>query len=406
MSLDVKKIRDDFPILKQNLYSGQLVYFDNGATTQKPRQVLDIINEYYSKHNSNIHRGVHYLSEKTTQAYEKARTNIRKFMNAKLDEEIIFTSGTTEAINLIAYSFGEKYIHEGDEIIVTRMEHHSNIVPWQMLCERKKAKLKVLDFDVSGILKIEELDSLITDRTKLISLTHVSNTLGTINPVKEIIEKAHAKNIPVLIDGAQGIQHQDVDVQDLNCDFYVFSGHKIYGPTGIGVVYGKKEYLNEMPPYKGGGDMIKTVTFEKTIYNDLPFKFEAGTTNYIGAIGLDHALRYVSDIGLQNITDYEVELAKYATNQLSNIPGVTIYGRAEEKSSIISFLVDNIHHFDAGMVLDKMNIAVRTGTHCTQPIMDFFEISGTVRASLSFYNTVEEIDLLVEGVKKVKSLFK
>jgi len=405
LSLDVRKIRDDFPILKQNLYSGQLVYFDNGATTQKPIQVLDILNEYYSKHNSNIHRGIHYLSEKTTQAYEKARTNIRKFLNAKLDEEIIFTSGTTEGINLIAYSFGEKYIHEGDEIIVTRMEHHSNIVPWQMLCERKKAKLKVLDFDVHGVLKIEELDSLITDKTKIISLTHVSNTLGTINPVKEIIQKAHAKNIPVLIDGAQGIQHQDVDVQNLDCDFYVFSGHKIYGPTGIGVVYGKKEYLDEMPPYKGGGDMIKTVTFEKTVYNDLPFKFEAGTSNYIGAIGLDHAIRYISDIGLKNIANYEAELAKYATNQLSNIPGITIYGRAEEKSSIISFLVDNIHHFDVGMVLDKMNIAVRTGTHCTQPIMDFFEISGTVRASLSFYNTVEEIDLLVEGVKKVKSLF-
>ena len=405
LSIDVKKIRDDFPILKQNLYSGQLVYFDNGATTQKPKQVIDIINEYYSKHNSNIHRGVHYLSEKTTQAYEKARTNTRKFLNAKLDEEIIFTSGTTEGINLIAYSFGEKYITEGDEIIVTRMEHHSNIVPWQMLCERKKAKLKVLDFDINGVLKIEELDSLISEKTKLISLTHVSNTLGTINPVKEIIEKAHSKNIPVLIDGAQGIQHQYVDVQDLDCDFYIFSGHKIYGPTGIGVVYGKKKYLDEMPPYKGGGDMIKSVSFEKTIYNDLPFKFEAGTTNYIGAIGLDHALRYVSDIGLNNIANYEAELAKYATEQLSNIPGVNIYGRAKEKSSIISFMIDNIHHFDAGMVLDKMNIAVRTGTHCTQPIMDFFEISGTIRASLSFYNTVEEIDLLVEGVKKVKSLF-
>ena len=285
------------------------------------------------------------------------------------------------------------------------MEHHSNIVPWQMLCERKKATLKVLDFDVRGVLKIEELDSLITERTKLISLTHVSNTLGTINPIKEIIQKAHSKNIPVIIDGAQGIQHQDVDVQDLDCDFYVFSGHKIYGPTGIGVVYGKKKYLDEMPPYKGGGDMIKSVTFEKTIYNELPFKFEAGTTNYIGAIGLDHAIRYVSDIGLKNIAEYEAQLARYATEQLSKIPGVTIYGRADEKSSIISFLVDGIHHFDAGMVLDKMNIAVRTGTHCTQPIMDFFEISGTVRASLSFYNTVEEIDLLVEGIKKVKSLF-
>ena len=405
MSFDINKIREDFPILKQNLYSGQLVYFDNGATTQKPKQVLDIINEYYSKHNSNIHRGVHYLSEKTTQAYEKARTRVQKFINAKHDEEIIFTSGTTGAINLIASSFGEKYINEGDEIIVSRMEHHSNIVPWQMLCDRKKAILKVIDITLTGELKTEQLDTLITDKTKLISITHVSNTLGTINPVKEIITKAHAKGVAVLIDGAQGIQHQEVDVQDMDCDFYVFSGHKVYGPTGIGVVYGKKKYLDEMPPYQGGGDMIKSVTFEKTVYNTLPFKFEAGTSNYIGAIGLDHALRYISDIGLDNIAKYETELTKYATDELSKIEGVKIYGRANHKSSIISFLVDNIHHFDAGMVLDKMNIAVRTGTHCTQPIMDFYQISGTVRASLSFYNTPEEIDLLVEGIKKVKSLF-
>jgi len=406
LSLDIKKIRDDFPILKQKLYTGQLVYLDNGATTQKPQQVIDIINEYYSKNNSNIHRGVHHLSEKTTQAYEKARTNIKKFLNANSDEEIIFTSGTTEGINLIAYSFGEKYINQGDEIIVSRMEHHSNIVPWQMLCERKKATLKVLNFDLSGTLKTEELDNLISDKTKLISITHVSNTLGTINPVKEIIQKAHAKNIPVLVDGAQGIQHQTVDVQDMDCDFYIFSGHKIYGPTGIGVVYGKKKYLDEMPPYKGGGDMIKTVSFEKTVYNDLPFKFEAGTTNYIGAIGLDYAIRYILDIGLDNIADYEYKLTKYATEQLSNISGIKIYGNAANKSSIISFLVDDIHHLDAGMVLDKMNIAVRTGTHCTQPIMDFFEISGTVRASLSFYNTEEEINLLVEAIKKLQSLFK
>ena len=405
MSFDINKIREDFPILKQNLYSGQLVYFDNGATTQKPKQVLDIINEYYAKHNSNIHRGVHYLSEKTTQAYEKARTRVQHFLNAEHEEEIIFTSGTTGGINLIASSFGDKYINEGDEIIVSRMEHHSNIVPWQMLCERKKAKLKVIDFNLTGDLKIEELDTLITDRTKLISITHVSNTLGTINPIKEIIAKAHAKGVTVVIDGAQGIQHQVVDVQDLDCDFYVFSGHKVYGPTGIGVVYGKKKYLDEMPPYQGGGDMIKSVTFEKTEYNVLPFKFEAGTSNYIGAIGLDHALRYISDIGLENIAKYEDKLAKYATDELSRIEGVKIYGRANNKSSIISFLVDNIHHFDAGMVLDKMNIAVRTGTHCTQPIMDFYQISGTVRASLSFYNTPEEIDLLVEGIKKVKSLF-
>jgi len=286
------------------------------------------------------------------------------------------------------------------------MEHHSNIVPWKMICEKKGAKLKVLEFNMSGELDLNELDNLISDKTKIISIVHVSNTLGTINPIKEIIAKAHAKGIAVAIDGAQGIQHQKVDVKDLDCDFYAFSGHKIYGPTGIGVVYGKKKYLQEMPPYQGGGDMIKSVSFEEIIYNDLPFKFEAGTTNYIGAIGLDHAIRYITDIGIDNISEYERELANYAIYKLSEIENVKIYGRAENKSSIISFLIEGIHHFDTGMVLDKMNIAVRTGTHCTQPIMDFFGIEGTVRASLSFYNTAEEIDLLVEGIKKVKNLFK
>ena len=403
MSFDVNKIREDFPILKQNLYSGQLVYFDNGATTQKPKSVIDIINEYYSKYNSNIHRGVHYLSEKMTQAYESARKTVKTFINADSDAEIIFTSGTTESINLVAFSFGEKFVKEGDEIIITEMEHHSNIVPWQMLCERKNAKLKVLKLNHFGELLLGELDEILTDRTKLVAITHVSNTLGTINPIKEIIRKAHAKGAYVLVDGAQGIQHQPVDVKDLDCDFYAFSGHKIYGPTGIGILYGKEELLNQMPPYKGGGDMIKSVTIEKTVYNDLPFKFEAGTSNFIGAVGLDHAIRYVKDIGIEQIAAYEKELATYASDSISRIEGVKIFGQSPEKSSIISF--NNIHHFDAGMVLDKMNIAVRTGTHCTQPIMDFYGIDGTIRASLSFYNTMHEVDKLVEGIKKVKELF-
>ncbi len=405
MDFDINKIREDFPILKQNLYSGQLVYFDNGATTQKPNSVINIINEYYSKYNSNIHRGVHYLSEKMTQAYETARKTVKTFINANSDTEIIFTSGTTESINLVAFSFGEIFINEGDEILISEMEHHSNIVPWQMLCERKKAKLKVIKLNHFGELLLGELDELLTDKTKLVAITHVSNTLGTINPIKDIIKKAHAKGAYVLIDGAQGIQHQKVDVKDLDCDFYAFSGHKIYGPTGIGILYGKEELLNKMPPYKGGGDMIKSVTIEKTVYNELPFKFEAGTSNFVGAVGLDHAIRYVQNIGIDKIAEYESDLATYATDAISRIEGVKIFGQSPNKSSIISFNIENIHHFDAGMVLDKMNIAVRTGTHCTEPIMKFFGIDGTIRASLSFYNTKQEVDKLVEGIKKVKELF-
>ena len=405
LSFDINKIREDFPILKQNLYSGQLIYLDNGATTQKPSSVINIINEYYSKYNSNIHRGVHYLSEKMTQAYESARKTVKTFINADSDNEIIFTSGTTESINLVAFSFGEKFVNEGDEILISEMEHHSNIVPWQMLCERKKAKLKVIKLNHFGELLLGELDELLTSKTKLVAITHVSNTLGTVNPIKEIIKKAHEKGAYVLIDGAQGIQHKKVDVKDLDCDFYVFSGHKIYGPTGIGILYGKEKLLNQMPPYKGGGDMIKSVTFEKTVYNDLPFKFEAGTSNFIGAVGLDHAIRYINDIGIDEISAYEDKLTAYATESISKIEGIKIFGQSPTKSSIISFNINNIHHFDAGMVLDKMNIAVRTGTHCTQPIMDFFGIDGTIRASLSFYNTEEEIDKLVDGINKVKQLF-
>ena len=405
MKLDIEKIRNGFPILKQNLYSGPLVYLDNGATTQKPEQVINIVNEYYTKYNSNIHRGVHYLSEKMTQAYETARKTIKEFINAKSNKEIIFTSGTTESINLVAFSYGEAFISEGDEIIISEMEHHSNIVPWQMLCQRKKAKLKILHLSHFGDLLLGELDTLLTEKTKLLALTHVSNTLGTINPIKDIIAKAHKKGIHVLIDGAQGIQHTKVDVQDLDADFYTFSGHKIYGPTGIGVLYGKKELLEKMPPYKGGGDMIKHVTLEKTEYNSLPFKYEAGTTNFIGAIGLDHAIRYVQNIGIENIEQYEKDLCKYAMDKIAKIEDVQLIGTSVNKSAIISFTIKNIHHFDAGMVLDKMNIAVRTGTHCTQPIMDYYNIDGTIRASLAFYNTEEEIDLLVDGINKVKQLF-
>ncbi|MFH2141709.1 MAG: cysteine desulfurase [Bacteroidota bacterium] len=406
MALDVEKIRQDFPILQQRVYDKTLVYLDNAATTQKPNAVIDTISEYYSKYNSNIHRGVHYLSEKSTQAYENARQVMQKFINAKSEKEIIFTYNTTTGINLVASSFGEKYLNEGDEILISAMEHHSNIVPWQMLCERKKATLKVVPFYGNGELSMPEFEKLITDKTRLIAVNHVSNTLGTINPIEQIIEIAHKQNVPVLIDGAQGIQHIGIDVQKTDVDFYVFSGHKMYGPTGIGILYGKEKWLEEMPPYMGGGDMIKRVTFEKTIYNDLPLKFEAGTTNYIGAIGLAVAVKYLESAGINDIAEHESQLLAYATKKVSEIEGLKIYGNAKNKSCVISFLLNGIHHFDTGMMLDKMDIAVRTGNHCTQPIMDFYKIDGTVRASFSFYNTFEEIDYLCESIKKVQQMFK
>lgn len=402
---DIQKVRNDFPILQNTLYKRPVVYLDNAATTQKPRVVIDTTSEYLSKYNSNIHRGVHYLSEKMTEAYESARQTVKNFIGAAHNHEIIFTSGTTESINLVAFSFGEAFIEAGDEIVVSEMEHHSNIVPWQMLCERKNARLKVFPITYTGELNMTALPSVITERTKLIAITHVSNSLGTINPIKDIINYAHARNIPVLIDGAQGIQHQLINVKELDCDFYVFSGHKIYGPTGIGVLYGKEKWLEQMPPYKGGGDMIKTVTFEKTIYNELPFKFEAGTTNFIGAVGLAAALRYLNDLGRNNILQYEEELYAYALQKMQTIENIRIIGTAEHKTSIISFLLHNIHPFDTGMMLDKMDIAVRTGNHCTQPLMKFFGIDGTVRASFAFYNTTEEVDYLVESLIKVKHLF-
>jgi cysteine desulfurase / selenocysteine lyase len=405
MSLNINEIRNDFPILQQKIYNKPLIYLDNGATTQKPEVVIDAMSNLYRENNSNIHRGVHRLSERMTTLYEDSRSAIREFINAKDNCEIIFTKGTTDSINLVAFSFGEKYINEGDEILISYLEHHSNIVPWQMLCERRKAILKVIPISEKGELLMDEFDKLLTERTKLVSIAHISNVLGTILPVKEIIEKAHKKNAKVLIDGAQAIQHLKVDVQELDCDFYAFSGHKIYASTGIGVLYGKEAILNELPPYQGGGDMIKSVSFEKTTYNDLPLKFEAGTPDYIGAVSLARAIDYVTTIGIENIAEHEHELLVYATEKLSAIEGITIYGNAEHKASVISFLIKGIHPYDAGQILDKMGIAVRTGHHCAQPLMDFYQISGTVRASFAFYNTKEEIDALCKGIQQVITMF-
>lgn len=405
MDYNLEQIRSDFPILSRKLYSKDLVYLDNAATTQKPKQVIETISDYYEKYNSNIHRGVHYLSEKMTESYENARNTVQKFINATNSKEIIFTSGTTNSINLVAFSFGEKYINKGDEILISTMEHHSNIVPWQLLCERKGATLRVIPVNKAGELELDQFDKLLTDKVKLVAIAHVSNALGTINPIKSIIEKAHIKDIPVLIDAAQSIQHLRIDVQNLDCDFLVFSGHKVYGPTGTGVLFGKEKWLNEMPPYQGGGDMIKNVSFEKTTYADLPFKFEAGTTNFIGAVGLAAAIKYIDFIGLDKIAEHEKQLLNYATDIFQKIPQVRIYGNAEEKTSVLSFLIDNIHPFDTGMILDKMDIAVRTGHHCTQPLMKFLGIEGTVRASFAMYNTDYEIERLKEGVLRVIKMF-
>ncbi len=406
MSFDIKKIRNDFPILREKIYGDKpLIYLDNGATTQKPDIVIDYISQLYSRFNSSIHRGVHFLSEKATEDYENARKTVQTFIGAEKSNEIIFTSGTTGSINGLAFSFGERYIKAGDEIIISEMEHHANIVPWQMLCERKGANLKVIPFDDNGELILENLEKLISKKTRLISIVYISNSLGTVNPVKEIIDTAHKYNIPVLVDGAQAIQHTPVNVKELDCDFFAFSGHKIYGPTGIGVLYGKEKWLNELPPFQGGGDMVDIVTFEKTTYNALPFKFEAGTTNYIGAIAMAKALDYISDLGLENIIEYESELLAYATKKFTDMDGITLYGKSREKASIISFLINGVHPYDAGMVIDKMGIAVRTGTHCTQPVMQHFKIDGTIRASLALYNTKEEIDILCDAISRVKQMF-
>ncbi len=404
MGFNIKQIRSDFPILEQQVYNKPLVYLDNGATTQKPRVVIDTIRELQETQNSSIHRGIHYLSEQMTTRYEAARETVRAFLNANSTREIIFTSGATGSINTVAFSFGEKYLGSGDEVLISEMEHHSNIVPWQMLCERKGASLKIIPFDEKGELNLENLDELLGDKTRIVALTHASNSLGTINPVKEVVRKAHARGIPVLLDGAQMVQHGEVDVRDLDCDFYVFSSHKIFGPTGSGVLYGKESMLEELPPYQGGGDMVDQVSFDRTSFNTLPFKFEAGTTNYTGAIGLAAALEYLQSIGFQAIGQYEQELNAYTLENLGGIKGLKLYGNAEERISVFSFLLDGIHTYDAGMILDKMGIAVRTGTHCTQPVMDHFGIEGTIRASLVFYNTMEEVDALTEGIQKTMEM--
>lgn len=407
MPLDVSKIRADFPILSAQIYNKPLIYLDNGATTQKPSCVINKIDELYSTTNANIHRGVHLLSQQATELSENARKTIQQFINAKQTHEIIFTKGTTESINLVASSFCQKYCSKGDEIILTSMEHHSNIVPWQIQAELKGLHIKVVPINNKGELLVEEIHKLITNKTKLISLTHVSNVLGTINPIEQIINTAHQQNIPVLIDAAQSIQHLEVDVQKLDCDFLVFSGHKIYGPTGTGILYAKEKLLDDMPPYQGGGEMIDRVSFKKTTYNALPFKFEAGTPNYIDLIALGTAIEYIQSIGLKAIKEYEDELLIYSTQKLlSEIKGVTIYGTADAKSSALSFLVEGIHHYDMGMLLDKMGIAVRTGHHCAQPLMETLGIEGTVRATFAFYNTKDEIDFFIESLKRVCNMLR
>ena len=402
---DVNAIRRDFPILQEQVYDKPLVYLDNAATTQKPRAVIDRVSGIYSKKNSNIHRGVHYLSTSLTDEYEQARREVQQFIHARHSHEIIFTTGTTHSINAVAYSFGEKYVREGDEVIITEMEHHANIVPWQVLCERKKARLKILPFDDRGVLLVDELEKMISSQTRIIAVNHISNSLGTINDVEKIIRIAHRHDVPVLVDGAQSIQHQTIDVRQMDCDFYVFSGHKVYGPNGAGVLYGKEKWLEEMPPYQTGGEMIQKVTFEGTTYNELPFKFEAGTPNYVGAIGTAEALRYLNRIGIEAIAGHEEQLMQYASERLKAIDGLQIYGSSDEKISVFSFLIDGIHHYDTGMVLDKMGIAVRTGHHCTEPLMSHFNIDGTVRASLAMYNTKDEIDRLHDALLKVKQMF-
>jgi cysteine desulfurase/selenocysteine lyase len=400
MSIDPSVIRKDFPLLSRTVNNKPLVYFDNGATAQKPQVVIDAVNDYYQFHNANIHRGVHTLSQEITIAYEEARTSIQKHLNAAYAHEIIFTKGTTEAINLVAFSFGKKFIKEGDEVLISAMEHHSNILPWQQMCEYQNAILKVIPINNNGEIDLVEFKQLINLKTKLLAITHVSNTLGTINPVEEMIVFAHQHNIPVLIDGAQAVPHIKVDVVNLNADFYCFSAHKLFGPTGVGVLYGKEKWLKEMPPYQTGGGVIKTVTFEKTTFADLPLKFEAGTPHIAGAIGLAAAINYVNTLGLSNIANYENQLLVYATQQLSKIDGLRIIGTSSNKAAVISFVVDGLHPFDIGMILDKQGIAVRTGHHCTQPLMQIFGLQGTVRISFAFYNTVEEIDFFIVALKK------
>ncbi len=404
-SLDIDKVRADFPILSRRIHGLPLVYLDNAATTQKPQAVIDALTAYYTSVNANIHRGVHLLSESATEAHESARKTVQRFLNAEDSSEIVFVRGATEAINLVASSYGRRHVGPGDEILITAMEHHSNIVPWQMLCEEKGARLRVAPISDDGELLMDEFEKLLNSRTRLVAVTHVSNVLGTVNPVVRLVKMSHRWNVPVLVDGAQAVLHGVVDVRALDCDFYAFSGHKIYGPTGIGVLYGKRALLDGMPPYQGGGDMIRSVTFEKTIYNQLPYKFEAGTPDIAGAIGLGVALEYVAAIGLDAIAGHERELLAYATSALQSVPGLRLIGAAKEKSSVLSFVMEGIHPHDIGTVLDKQGIAVRTGHHCAQPLMQRFGIPATARASLALYNTTAEIDALVAGIHKLRGIF-
>ena len=402
---DINKVREDFPILSRQIYGKPLVYFDNGATTQKPLCVLDAMRNEYLNVNANVHRGVHYLSQQATDLHEAARETVRKFIKAPKVEEVIFTRGTTESLNLVVSSFGDRFLSEGDEVIVSVMEHHSNIVPWQLLAAKKGIAIKVIPMTDEGDVIMEEYEKLFNERTRIVSITQVSNVLGTINPVKEMIRIAHEHEVPVMVDGAQSTPHMKVDVQDLDCDFFAFSGHKIYGPTGIGVLYGKEKWLDEMPPYQGGGEMIESVSFEKTTFEKLPFKFEAGTPDYVATHGLATALNYVTELGLDNIFAHEQELTRYAMEQMKEIPGMRLFGTSQHKDAVISFLVGDIHHLDMGTLLDRLGIAVRTGHHCAEPLMLRLGISGTVRASFALYNTKEEVDALVAGIKRVSQMF-
>ncbi|MDE6720678.1 MAG: cysteine desulfurase [Bacteroidaceae bacterium] len=402
---DINKVREDFPILARQIYGKPLVYLDNGATTQKPRQVVEaMVDEYYNV-NANVHRGVHFLSQQATDLHEASREAVRRFINARSTDEIVFTRGTTESINLLAFSLGEAMVKEGDEIVVSAMEHHSDIVPWQMMCGRKGAVLRVIPMTDEGELELETLEGMLNERTRIVCCTHVSNVLGTVNPVKQIVKMAHAHDVPVLIDGAQSVPHMPVDVQDLDCDFFAFSGHKVYGPTGVGVLYGKEEWLEKLPPYQGGGEMIKNVTWERTTYNVLPYKFEAGTPDYVATHALAKALEYVAALGMENIYAHEQELTQYALERMRQIEGMRIFGDAAHRDAVVSFLVGDIHHLDMGTLLDRLGIAVRTGHHCAEPLMTRLGISGTVRASFGLYNTREEVDALVAGIEKVSRMF-
>ncbi|SFL34597.1 aminotransferase class V-fold PLP-dependent enzyme [Proteiniphilum acetatigenes] len=404
--LDIHKIRADFPILSREVYGKPLVYFDNAATTQKPQCVMDKINEMYTTVNANVHRGVHFLSQAATDEHEASRRTVQEFINAASSNEIVFTRGATESINLVASSFCRDFCREGDELVITAMEHHSNIVPWQLQCDYYGLKLEVVPINAEGELILDELEKKITSRTKLIAVTHISNVLGTVNPISRIVEIAHRHDIPVLIDAAQSVQHRKVDVREIDCDFLVFSSHKVYGPTGVGVLYGKEKWLDALSPYQGGGEMISSVSFQKTTFNSLPFKFEAGTPDFVGTAALASALRYITSIGLENIDLYEHELLRYATEKLLAVSGLRILGNAADKSSVISFLVDGIHPYDMGTLLDKMGIAVRTGHHCAEPLMRELGVEGTVRASFAFYNTKEEIDMLISGIQRIVQMFR